>query len=79
MTRYQTAVLTVIAICLVYLCVVLTPSPRVMAQAPPPHSGDAPGRVYVVGWIDATGGIHHLPSATLKPVPGGLPVYRTNP
>jgi hypothetical protein len=83
MTRYQTAVLTVIAVCLVYLCLVLTPWPHAMAQAsdrsqpPAGPSSDPPTRVYIVGWYDADGQLHHL-----RPLGGpenALPVFRTNP
>lgn len=54
--RYTRATLTVIAAALVYLCVVLTPWPGVLAQTPQPYGAPTPGgpagpgQVIVVGW-----------------------------
>lgn len=70
---YTNAVLTTIAAALVYLCLVLTPWPRVQAQAPSTPDPSA-GRVYIAGWIDHKGTVHHLP---VLPNPGGLPVIVT--
>jgi hypothetical protein len=59
--RYVKGVLTVIALALVYLCVVLTPAPPALAQAQtqPPlvRPGDATGPmpVVVVGWRAGSG------------------------
>jgi hypothetical protein len=48
---YTRGVLTVIAIALVYLCVVLTPLPAVSAQyAARPGDDTGPAKVVVVGW-----------------------------
>jgi hypothetical protein len=65
---YTRGVLTVIAIALVYLCVVLTPLPAVSAQyAARPGDDTGPAKVVVVGWQAAD----HVPvtvvdSITLK-------------
>jgi len=50
--RYTKIVLTVIAIALVYLCIVFTPLPGVYAQAPRVRPGDptGPGEMVIVGW-----------------------------
>jgi hypothetical protein len=84
MTRYQNAVLTVIAVCLVYLCLVLTPWPRVMAQGssikPPEQPTTAePIRVYVVGWYDSEGRPHHLPAVPGATGKSSFPIFQTNP
>jgi hypothetical protein len=66
--RYLRLVLTIIAGCLVYLCVVLTPMPRAYAQGVVLRD---PQDVYVVGYkyVDATG---QLQQRTLNQY--GLPV-----
>jgi hypothetical protein len=52
--RYTRAVLTVIAIALVYLCVLFTPIPTVTAQsAKRPGDPTGPGEVVIVGWRPA--------------------------
>jgi hypothetical protein len=50
--RYIKCVLTVIAGALIYLCVVLTPVPAVLAQTPSSRPGvsSGPTEVVVVGW-----------------------------
>jgi hypothetical protein len=48
--RYLKAVLTVIAGCLVYICVALTTGPSVSAK------GDGPQEVVLVGWKLGPGG-----------------------
>lgn len=68
---YTNAVLSTIAAALLYLCLVLTPWSRVEAQAPPAPNAILPGRVYVVGWIDQKGTVHHFPQL---PVVSGLPI-----
>jgi hypothetical protein len=58
---YVKGVLTVIALALVYLCIVLTPWPRAEAQTQPPvvRPGDPTGPVpvVVVGWRAGSGEI----------------------
>lgn len=50
MDRYSKAVLTIIAAALVYLCVIVTPLPRVAAQTTPrPGEFAGPGEVVIVG------------------------------
>jgi hypothetical protein len=69
--RYLRTVLTVIALCLVYLCLVLTPWPVAQAQ----QSG-----VFIVGWKDQRGHEHPLPVPAAADKPGGvaaLPVSST--
>jgi hypothetical protein len=49
--RYTKAVLTIIALALIYLCVVLTPIPGVQAQtARRPGDPTGPGEMVIVGW-----------------------------
>lgn len=51
--RYTKGVLTVIALALVYICIALTPMPRVAAQQPAskyPGQSTGPAEVVVVGW-----------------------------
>ena len=51
MDWYLRSVLTVIAAALVYLCLVLTPWPRVSAQtAARPGDPTGPGEMVIVGW-----------------------------
>jgi hypothetical protein len=52
MDRYTKTVLTVIAIALVYLCIVMTPIPAVHAQQTAARPGEmtGPAQVVVVGW-----------------------------
>ena len=70
--RYVRALLTIIALALVYLCVVLTPWPAVDAQAqttPPvvrPGEITSPMPVVVVGWRAGPGEI--VPVAVTGPV-----------
>ena len=49
--RYTKTLLTVIAVALIYLCVVLTPIPGVQAQtAQRPGDPTGPGEMVIVGW-----------------------------
>ena len=50
--RYTKVVLTLIAVALVYLCVIFTPLPRTHAQTPSIRPGESSGptEVVVVGW-----------------------------
>lgn len=49
--RYTKTVLTLIAIALVYICIVLTPLPGVQAQtARRPGDPTGPGEMVIVGW-----------------------------
>lgn len=68
--RYLRSVMTVMAVCLVYLCVVLTPWPAVWAQAQPrivrPGEITGPMEVVVVGW-KAPAGVA-VPVAVTGPV-----------
>jgi hypothetical protein len=70
--RYMRGVLTVIALALVYLCVVMTPWPTAGAQAqtaPPnlrPGEIASPTAVVVVGWRAGGGDI--VPVAVTNPV-----------
>ena len=49
--KYTKTVLTVIAIALVYLCLVMTPLPAVSAQtAARPGDPTGPGQMVIVGW-----------------------------
>jgi hypothetical protein len=52
MDRYTKTVLTVIAVALVYLCIVMTPMPTVHAQQTAARPGEmtGPAQVVVVGW-----------------------------
>jgi hypothetical protein len=72
--RYLRFVLTVIAACLVYLCIVLTPIPRAYAQdrlRPTPVSN--PQDVYIVGYkYEVTSGVY-----TKMLTDKGLPVVQT--
>ena len=65
---YTKGILTIIAACLVWLCVALTSvGTPVHAQA-----SSANSRVLIAGWVDATGGLH-----SLDPILGttyGIPV-----
>ncbi len=56
--RYTRAILTIIALALVYLCVVLTPIPALHAQQSARRPGDptGPGEVVIVGWRLPQGG-----------------------
>ena len=61
MDWYLRFVLTVIAGALVYLCLVLTPSPRLFAQgARTPGEPTGPAEMVIVGW--------HLPGGAALPV-----------
>jgi len=54
--RYTKAVLTVIAIALIYLCVIFTPMPAVQAQSTQrPGEPTGPVQVVIVGWRAAQG------------------------
>ena len=49
--RYTKTVLTIIAVALVYLCIVMTPFPAVSAQtALRPGDPTGPGQMVIVGW-----------------------------
>lgn len=66
--RYTKTVLTLIAIALVYLCVVLTPLPGVQAQtAPRPGESTGPAQMVIVGWRGAPG--EAIPVSMSGPVP----------
>ena len=54
MDRYTKTVLTVIAVALVYLCIVLTPIPTLHAQQTAARPGEmtGPAQVVVVGWAN---------------------------
>ena len=62
--RYLKAVLTVIAGCLVYICIALTTGPAISAQA------NAPQEVVLVGWKAAGARLMLFPAAAS----GALPV-----
>ena len=58
MDRYTQAVLTVIAVCLLWLT---------LGGAPPVEAQGGP-RVYLAGWVDADGEVHLLgPESTIRP------------
>ncbi len=66
--RYTRTVLTLIAIALVYLCVVLTPWPGVQAQtAQRPGDPTGPAQMVIVGWRGAPG--ETIPVSAPNPVP----------
>ena len=66
--RYTKAVLTLIAIALVYLCVILTPLPSLEAQTRVrPGDPTGPAEMVIVGWRGAPG--ETIPVSTLRPVP----------
>lgn len=53
--RYTRIVLTVIAVALIYLCIVMTPFPSVQAQGTQrPGEASGPQEVVVVGWRPTT-------------------------
>jgi hypothetical protein len=70
--RYTRIVLTVIAVALVYLCVVMTPLPAVLAQ---PGTGTRPGeltapaQVVIIGWRAP----EPVQIAAARPLPVDLP------
>ena len=74
--RYTKAVLSVIAVALIYLCVVLTPLPGLNAQtAARPGDPTGPAQMVIVGWRAAPG--ETIPVSVTRPVPivsGGEPV-----
>ena len=66
--RYTKLVLTVIAVALLYLCVVLTPLPAVHAQNTlRPGEPTGPVQAVIVGWRGAPG--ETIPVSALQPVP----------
>lgn len=66
--RYTKAVLTLIAVALVYLCVVLTPWPGVQAQtAARPGDPTGPAQMVIVGWRGAPG--ETIPVSSPRPMP----------
>ncbi len=72
MDRYSKFVLTIIAVALVYLCVILTPLPALQAQAQTtqrPGEFTGPGQVVVVGW--------KVPQSEAVPVTIARPVQVT--
>ncbi len=70
--RYTKAVLTVIALCLLYICM---GRPGIAVPVAAQSSGYQ--RVIVAGWIDNTGKEIHLPTAftgaTIAPIPAAEP------
>jgi hypothetical protein len=71
--RYTKTVLTLIAIALVYICIVLTPIPGVQAQTARIRPGDptGPGEMVIVGW--------RAPEAVAISTPRPLPVNVVEP
>ena len=64
---YTKVLLTIIAGALIYLCVVLTPWPAVLAQtAPRPGDPTGPAQVVVVGW--------RAPQSDRVPIVAGTPL-----
>jgi hypothetical protein len=71
--RYTKAVLTLIAICLVWLSLGGRPLlPTVTAQGEPRGTSN----VYLAGWVDGGGTLHTLPRPSGS---DALPVFRVNP
>lgn len=79
--RYTKAVLTLIAIALVYLCVVLTPLPGVQAQTAQtrvrPGDPTGPAEMVIVGWRGAPGETIPVSSPRTIPVTVTEPVRIT--
>lgn len=69
---YTKGVLTIIAVCLLWLSIG-GPSllPTAHAQTKPPTI--APDHVVIAGWVNSSGQVMRFPSNTTMPV-GGLPV-----
>lgn len=70
--RYTKTVLTLIAMALVYICIVLTPIPGVQAQtARRPGDPTGPGEMVIVGW--------RAPEPVAIATPRPLPVNLVEP
>lgn len=57
--RYTKTILTLIAVALMYLCVIVTPLPRAHAQTPTKYPGEpsGPTEVVIVGWQSRQGAV----------------------
>ena len=66
--RYTEAMLTVIAVCLVWLSL---GGPALLT---PLQAQQGAGRVILTGWLDAVGNVRTFPGGTFKVSPSGVPV-----